>query len=247
MSETLRIGIIGDYDSNNISHRATSAALRLGAEEWGGFAAAHWLGTRRFADGKGLESLAAFDAFMGAPGSPYSSFEGALSALRWIREERRIFLGACGGFQHALIEWARNVLGFSEADHEETAAHASTCVITRLPQSLWKRSASVRFKPQSRLAEIYGKTEAIEPFFCNFGVNASWAAKLERDPLRASGFSDSGEMRAVEMTDRPFFMATLFIPQMAALEGKNHPLLRAFLQAARSERQRRARIRDVEK
>ena len=69
------------------------------------------------------------------PGSPYHSAEGALAAIRFAREKRRVFLGTCGGFQHALIEFARNVLGVSQAEHAETAPTAPDLVVTdfRMP------------------------------------------------------------------------------------------------------------------
>ncbi len=66
------------------------------------------------------EALAEYDAIWVVPGSPYRHPEGAFTAIRCARESSIPFLGTCGGFQHAVIEYARNVLGWQDAGHAET-------------------------------------------------------------------------------------------------------------------------------
>src|SRR5204862_344720 len=78
------------------------------------------------------ERLSPFDAIWCVPNSPYASMEGALCAIRFARESGRPFLGTCGGFQHTIIEYARNVLGFHEADHAESNPAAALPLISRL-------------------------------------------------------------------------------------------------------------------
>jgi len=67
---------------------------------------------------------AGFDGFWCVPASPYRDIDGALRAIRFAREQRRPFLGTCGGFQHAVLEYARNVLGWADAEHGELAPNA---------------------------------------------------------------------------------------------------------------------------
>jgi CTP synthase len=76
-----------------------------------------WLATPSIASG---EALAEYDAIWVVPGSPYRHPEGAFTAIRYARENSIPFLGTCGGFQHAVIEYARNVLGWQDAGHAET-------------------------------------------------------------------------------------------------------------------------------
>ena len=86
---------------------------------------ATWVSTDSVGSG---ESLAEFDGLWCVPGMPYRSADGAISAIRYARTSGYPFLGTSAGFQYALIEYARDVLGLTEADHQKTnpkAAHAA--------------------------------------------------------------------------------------------------------------------------
>jgi len=82
--------------------------------------------------------------------------DGALSAIRLAREVGISFLGTCGGFQHALIEYARNVAGIEDAEHAESSPSAERLVIEPLACSLVDMEGEIRPLPDTRLAEIYG-------------------------------------------------------------------------------------------
>lgn len=109
----IRIGIVGDFDADSHPHAATNSALAHVAAA-GLSVEPLWLPT------SSLESPSALDGVHGlwvAPGSPYKSLLGALSAIRAAREQSIPLLGTCGGFQHIVIEYARHVLGLSDAAH----------------------------------------------------------------------------------------------------------------------------------
>src|SRR4051794_39452562 len=114
----MRIGIIGDYDAGITAHQAVPRALELAAASREVAVECEWIST---ADIHHAACLARFDGLWCVPGSPYRSMDGALIAIRFAREQQRPFLGTCGGFQHAVIEHARNVLGWTDAEHAETA------------------------------------------------------------------------------------------------------------------------------
>jgi len=169
------------------------------------------------------------------PGSPYASMDGALNAIRFAREHGRPFLGTCGGFQHALIEYARNVLGLTNADHTESNPAASMPFISRLACSLSGGEGTVHLKPESRAFSIYGARETTERYNCNFGLNSGFRSLLDGSRMRVAGVDDAGEVRIVELDGHPFYIATLFQPELAVLAGVTHPLLKAFVrQAAKS-------------
>jgi CTP synthase (UTP-ammonia lyase) len=230
----LRIGIIGDYRPGNTSHVATDAALRHAAQSLGAIANVSWLPTGSLVSS--LQAIDSFDGLLGAPGSPYASMAGALAAIRHARENDRVFLGTCGGFQHAVIEFARNVLRIPEAEHEETSPDASTLFISRLSCSLVAKSRRIRIKPGTRLGRSYGAEESVEQFWCNFGVNPEFADPLERSGLRISATDDERNIRAVELPGHRFFIGTLFIPQLSSMPAKPHPVMLAFLKAAANNR-----------
>jgi CTP synthase (UTP-ammonia lyase) len=82
----------------------------------------------------------------------------------------------------------------------------------------------------SRLREIYGSESVEEGYHCNYGLNPAYEKLLS--PLRISARDDQGEVRAIELQDHPFFIATLFQPERRALTGGLHPLVAAFIEAA---------------
>src|SRR5262245_18934308 len=105
----LTIGIIGDHDASFPPHLATDAAIQHAAAVLDLGIAVTWLPTESL-DGFADDRLQLYDALWCAPGSPYRSMQGALNGIRYAREHGRPFLGTCGGFQHVVIEYARNVL-----------------------------------------------------------------------------------------------------------------------------------------
>ncbi|MFO1401689.1 MAG: GNAT family N-acetyltransferase [Steroidobacteraceae bacterium] len=89
----------------------------------------------------------------------------------------------------------------------------------------------MRFAPGSLIAGAYGADAAEEGYHCNYGLNPAFAAALLQGPLRATAHDAAGEVRAVELAGHPFFVATLFQPERAALEGRLPPLVGAFVDA----------------
>ena len=175
--------------------------------------------------------VSGFSGLWCVPASPYRSMEGALLAIRYARESGVPFLGTCGGFQHAVIEYARNVLGWADAEHAETAPDAARAVISLLECPLVETSGVVRFVPGSRIATAYGAPEAREGYRCRYGLNAEFRSALLAAPLRATAEDEDGEVRAVELDGHPFFVATLFQPERASLAGKSAPLAVALVRA----------------
>jgi CTP synthase (UTP-ammonia lyase) len=86
--------------------------------------------------------------------------------------------------------------------------------------------------PGSQAHRIYGKDEATEVFACNYGLNEAFDAEIQSKGLRVSGYDDDGTVRMVELPGHPFFISTLFVPQVVSKVGKPHPLIVAYLEAA---------------
>jgi len=111
-----------------------------------------------------------------------------LRAIRFAREEGVPLLATCGGFQHVVIEYARNVLGFVKADHEESNPDSSELVVTALSCSLAGQNHSVRLVPGTRAARFYEDGEVSEPFYCNYGLNPAYRRTLEDGGLIVRGW-----------------------------------------------------------
>ena len=224
----VNIGLIGDHDASVPAHRAIPLALQRAAANTGMTVGFEWLPTEQIDT---VAQLARFDGLWCVPASPYRSMDGALLAIRHAREIGLPFLGTCGGFQHAIVEYARNVLGWADAEHAETAADSPRAVISALACALVETTGDVRLLPGSRIAAAYGSAAASEGYRCRYGLNPAFRDALVAGPLRATADDDTGEVRAVELDCHPFFVATLFQPERAALRGEPAPLVNAFVRA----------------
>jgi len=236
------IALVGDYDEQVIAHRAIPPALRLARAATGVPLTWTWVSTGEIdpdsnppVRGRRRTSLTHFHAIWVVPASPYASTAGALAAIRFARTTGRPFLGTCGGFQHALIEFARNVCGVPDADHAESNPGAVDPVIVPLTSGLVEKTGDISFTPGSRLHAIFGGMRATEEYHCSYGLNPAWRARLEQGGLRFSGFDAAGAVRAAELPAHPFFMGTLFQPERSALRDAGHPLITAFVQAMAAE------------
>jgi CTP synthase (UTP-ammonia lyase) len=225
----VRVGLVGDYDSTVVAHRAIPIALEHAGRELGVEIAPTWLSTAAIDE---RTPLGEFDGLWCVPASPYASTAGALRAIRFAREQRTPFLGTCGGFQHAVIEFARHVLGVVDAENEETAPDMPNLVITRLACDLVDAEGDVEFAEHSIVAQAYGVSRSREGYRCRFGLAPTVEARLHASGLRCTARDSAGDVRAVELDDHPFFVATLFQPERAALKGTTPPLVVAFTRAA---------------
>jgi Asp-tRNA(Asn)/Glu-tRNA(Gln) amidotransferase A subunit family amidase len=106
-----------------------------------------------------------------------------LWAIHYARENKIPCFGTCGGFQHMVIEYARNVLGFKDAQHAEYDPYASSLFISELACSLAGREMQLNFVPGSQVAAIYGELSATEHYYCNFGVNPDCIDELKQGPF----------------------------------------------------------------
>ena len=231
MTTPVRIGIIGDYNPDFRPHQATDAAIHHAANYLGLTAAVEWLPTPLLAHAPDAQ-LRRFDALWCAPGSPYQSMAGALQSIRFAREQRWPFIGTCGGFQHVVLEYARNVLGFTEAAHAESDPDASTLFISMLECSLVGKTMHVHLDPSSRVFRMYQRAVVQEQYYCQFGLNPAYQATIHDGGLRVVGVDDDREARIVELPDHPFFVGTLFVPPLTSTPEQPHPLIIAYLEAA---------------
>jgi CTP synthase (UTP-ammonia lyase) len=227
----LRIGLVGDRDESVTAHRAIPRALDLAARSVGVEVAPVWLHTASL--GKSMAGdVSTCDGVWCIPASPYANTHAALRAIRFARESARPFLGTCAGFQHALLEYARAAWGVIEPAHAELYPGAIDPVIAPLACALVEQTGAVRFAGDSRIARAYGQERAVEGYHCRYGLGARYVRRLDKGPMRATGWDDAGEVRSIELEGHPFFVATLFQPERAALEGRTPPIVRAFLEAA---------------
>ena len=225
---TKSIALIGDYNAQVIAHQAIPKALDLAATALGVACEYEWVDT----DAVSQLSLNEFDGFWCVPASPYKDMQGALDAIRYARESGKPFLGTCGGYQHAALEYARHVLGHTLAGNAEVDANTSMPLINALACKLVEKSDRIQLLDGSRVASIYDTAEVEEDYHCSFGVNRKYLPLFDGSALQFTGFDLDGDPRVLEIREHPFFMATAFQPERSALLGENHALITAFVQAS---------------
>jgi len=242
VSDTVRIGIIGDFNSELRYHQATNQALQHAAGKLKLKVESEWLPTPSLVDPAARKVLETFDGLWAAPGSPYKSMDGMLKGIEFARVRDWPFLGTCGGFQYTVIECARNVLGMKDADTAENNSGSKNIIIYPVACAVPDRAEGapklsgkipeIRIRPGSYLETFYGGNVIEEAFFCNFELNPEyeWCSIEAGFPIAARG--PAGEVRAIESPTHRFFIATLFQPQLSSTAKKPHPLVVAFLQAA---------------
>ena len=229
MEKRCRVALLGDYNEGVTAHRAIPEALRLAGEDLGVVVEWEWIHTSRLSDP--AKQLAEFNGAWCVPASPYANAEGVLEAIRYVRENGVPFLGTCGGFQHAILEYARNVVGITEADHGETNPSGEALVITALECSLVEKSEKITLAEAGILRQAYGIGTIAEEYRCSYGVNPEFQQKLFLGKLKPTAWGASGEVRAAELDGHPFFVGTLFQSERRALEGEAPPLAIAFVDA----------------
>jgi CTP synthase (UTP-ammonia lyase) len=211
------IAVVGDYQPNNETHTSVATAVQAASRD----TEVEWVATTDAND------LSWAGGVWIAPGGPYRSFEGALDAIRWARTNNVPLFGTCAGFQHAVIEFARNVVGLDDAHHAEYETDASLLVVDALACSLAGETMDVSFVDGTKAHAAYGRLQATERYYCRFGLNKTYTPALLEHGLIISGTDVEGEPRIVELPSHPFFVVTLFVPQTHPEQP--HPLISAFV------------------
>jgi CTP synthase (UTP-ammonia lyase) len=227
----LRICVVGDHEPANETHTASTAALQHAAASIGHDVDVDWVPTIEITSVEAPRIQGA-DALLIAPGSPYRSMEGALFAITYARTRDVPLLGTCGGFQHLVVEYARNVLHLRDAEHAESSPDATTQVITPLTCSLFGQRMDVEVRRGTKAFAACGRTRTTERYYCNFGLNPAYVKHLVQGGLAVSGVDQDGEVRILEHATLRFFMGTLFVPQTSSAVGAPHPIVVALVEAA---------------
>jgi len=228
VNHTPRVALVGDRSANVRAHARIPVLIEALLRREGIALDAYWIATPEAQDC----DLRGFDAIWAVPGSPYASADGAIAAVRTAREEKIPFLGTCGGFQHALLEYARNVCGLLGVQNAEVTPDGEDQLIVPLECSLAGHEDAVMVVPGTLAARISGPGRRTERYNCSYGLNPGYLEALTHGGLRFSGFDDSGQVRIAELPGHPFFLGTLFQPELHDDETHPHPVIEAFAVAA---------------
>lgn len=225
------IALVGERDLSKRAHVGIETSIALFQRSADPALTFRWIPTTQLTDGACEQLLATATGIWCTPGSPYESTAGALRGIRYAREHQRAFLGTCGGFQHALMEFSENVLGRT-AQHQETDTSAKEPLIAKLSCSLVGTKARVVVAPGNDFAKWLGGEESIEEFNCNYGLAPALTPIFAGSDLKFVAYDEMHQVRAFQLSKHPFFVGTLFQPERRAFTGTLHPLINAFFQHA---------------
>ncbi|HAS84925.1 MAG TPA: CTP synthase [Candidatus Yonathbacteria bacterium] len=257
--DEVRIAVVGKYfDTGDYvladSYLSIIEALKYSAISQGGKAKLVWLSSTTF-EGKNppLSELIGFDGILVPGGFGSRGVEGKLNVIRYAREHKIPYFGICYGMQLAVIEYARNVLGYKDATSREIDSKSKNLIIDIMEgqkENMEKGNmgGSMRLgaypavlKKGSIARTAYGEDKIVERHRHRFEVNPEYVDALEAKGLVFSGKSPDGklmEIAELPTSAHPFFLGTQFHPEFEARPLHPHKLFSAFVRAAISRKKK---------
>ena len=240
VTKNVNIAILGKYFGLPDSYMSVVEALKHACLHNKVILNLHWID----ADNFDIEELSSLDGVVVPGGFGYRGIEGKISAIEFIRKNNIPFLGICLGLQCAVIEFARNVCGISDANSSEFSKNSKNPVIDILPnQNLEKDDigASMRLGtypckviPDTHAQEIYGNEIVYERHRHRYEVNNKYRKDLEASGLVFSGVSpDDDQIEMIELKDHPFFVASQFHPEFKSRPWDPAPMFNSFIKASK--------------
>lgn len=188
------------------------------------------------------EKLSDFDGILVAPGFGERGIEGKIETVRYVRENNIPFFGICLGMQMAVIEYARTVLGYEDANSTEMNSQTSHPVIDLMEdqKTITDKGGTMRLgswkcnlEKDSLAYQIYGKDQIQERHRHRFEFNEKYKEQLEKAGLKASGINpDTGLVEIIEIKNHPFFIGVQYHPEYKSTVANPHPIFVGFVKAA---------------
>lgn len=251
-TKEVKIAIVGKYFNSgdftlSDSYISVIEAIKISAFNLKAKPVLTWISSKDFEKNSSkLKELSNFDGIVVPGGFGESGIEGKLSAIRYARENKIPYFGLCYGMQLLVIEYARNVLGWKDANTSEITSKSNHLVIDIMPDQKEKLLAkdfggSMRLgaykavlKKGSVAAGAYGAGKISERHRHRYEVNGEFIKDLETAGLVFSGTSPDGRLMEIAELPKdihPFFLGTQFHPEFKARPLSPHPLFTAFIKA----------------
>jgi len=188
------------------------------------------------------EKLAGLDGIIVAPGFGGRGIEGKIETVRYARENNIPFFGICLGMQMAVIEYARNVMGWKDANSTEMNEHTAYPVINIMEEqkTITDKGGTMRLgawkcdlAAGSLANTIYGAEHIMERHRHRYEFNSAYAEDMQKAGLKASGINpDTGLVEVIEIENHPFFIGVQYHPEYKSTVANPHPLFVSFVKAA---------------
>lgn len=239
----VEIALVGKYVQLHDAYLSVAEALKHGGIASHASVKIRWVDSETITDDESLErELSGVDGILVPGGFGTRGTEGKILAVRYAREKKIPFLGLCLGMQAAIIEFARDVIGYHDANSIELDPDTMHPVIALMPEqngvvniggTLRLGSYPCILQDGTKALELYGKKEISERHRHRYEVNNDFRDKLQSSGMTLSGLSPDGRIiEMIELPDHPFFIGTQGHPEFKSRPNHAHPLFRGFVAAA---------------
>ena len=243
-SRHVTVGLVGKYVQLHDAYLSVAEALRHAAYAHGAEVEIRWIDSETVTEENASEVLAGCDGILVPGGFGGRGIEGMIAAAKYAREARVPYLGLCLGMQIAVIEFARHIVGWTDANSGEFDASSAHRVIDFLPDQsdAVAKGGTLRLgawpcaiAPDTQMARCYGVSRISERHRHRYEFNNAFRDTLANAGLVLSGTSpDGGIVETVELAaaQHPFFVGVQFHPEFKSRPNKPHPLFCGFISAA---------------
>ena len=241
-TKTVNIALVGKYVKLHDAYLSVAEALRHAGYVYGTRINISWVDSETLTEENAADTLKDADGIIVPGGFGGRGIAGMISAVKYARENNIPFFGICLGMQIAVIEYARNVLGYRDAnsgEFDEACAHKVIDFMPGQSEDIDK-GGTLRLgaypcviKKGSTMERLYGKTEISERHRHRYEFNNDYKDEFVKKGLTVGGISPDGKLvETVELTERPFYVGVQFHPEFKSRPNKAHPLFKGFIKAA---------------
>lgn len=238
----VEIAIVGKYIQLHDAYLSVVEALKHGGIAERASVKIRWIDSEELSEENAAEKLKGIEGILVPGGFGTRGTEGKLAAIRYAREEKIPFLGICLGMQLAIVEYARHVLGFKDANSIELNPQTLHPVISLMPEqdNVTDLGGTLRLgaypcvlKEGSLAAKLYQAKEISERHRHRYEVNNEYREPLKEKGMVLSGLSPDGRIvEMIELSDHPYFIGTQGHPELKSRPNRAHPLFKGLVHSA---------------
>ncbi len=240
--KTVNIALVGKYVALHDSYISVVEALKHAGAEKKAEVRIKWISSEDITEENVAEELKGMDGLIVPGGFGHRGIDGMLTAIRYARENKLPYLGLCLGMQLAIVEFARDVLKYSDANSTEQDPDTTHPLIHIMPEKegLADLGGTLRLgaypcvlDKSSKAYELYGSENISERHRHRYEVNNDYREDLIKAGIKISGTSPDGRIvEMMELPDHPWFLATQAHPEFKSRPNNPHPLFRGFIGTA---------------
>ncbi|MBC8494826.1 CTP synthase (glutamine hydrolyzing) [archaeon] len=241
--KTLNIAICGKYTNLEDSYASVVEALYHSAANLDCKVNISFVETTNISN---MDQIANLDGVIVPGGFGSRGAEGKIKVIQYCREHNIPFLGICYGLQLAVAEFARNIVGFKDANSTEINPNTKFAVVDILPEQIQveNKGGTMRLgaypailKKNSKIYHLYGSEKVSERHRHRYEVNPDYHAVLQKNGLIFSGMSPDGRLvEFIEISNHPYFVGCQGHPELKSSLLKPAPLFFGLVKAAKERR-----------